>query len=76
MYPSAEVNHLDFYSSNHILISVSLKEGCDILFRKGPKRFMFEYKWMMEDDFNLIMEKWLQHENILDLPIKLSQWSS
>lgn len=75
MYPEAVASHLEFFSSDNSLISVSLKRKCDMLFRKGPKRFMFEHKWMMEEDFPLLMEQWMHYDNITDLPNLLFQFS-
>lgn len=75
MFPSAEVSHLDFFGSDHRLITVSMKIGCDVSFRKGPKRILFEHKWMMEEDFNRVMDQWKDNGNIVELPSKLSHFS-
>lgn len=75
LYPSAEVNHLDYFGSDHKLISVSLHSGCDLQFRLSPKRFMFENKWLAEEDFDSIMEQWQMNSNIDGLTGKLSRFS-
>ncbi|XP_073041675.1 uncharacterized protein [Primulina eburnea] len=75
LYPAAEVSHLDFYSSDHRLISVSLKKGCEVLFKKGPKRFMFEHKCMLEEDFHQVMNQWMHNDINVDLPNALFQFS-
>lgn len=75
MYPLAEVNHFDFYGSDHRLISSTMKLGCEFSSRKWPKRFMFEYKWMMEEDFQLIMDQWSKNEFLDDLSSNLYKFS-
>ncbi|XP_073067166.1 uncharacterized protein [Primulina eburnea] len=39
LFPMAEVVHLEYYSSDHRPISVNLKMGCEVNFKKGQKRF-------------------------------------
>lgn len=52
-----------------------MPSGCTVRLRKGPKRFLFEHKWMLEEDFHLIMDNWNQIHNSVDLPTKLSRFS-
>lgn len=54
---------------------MSVKIGCDVRFRKWSKRFLFEHKWMMEEDFYRVMDQWKDNGNIVDLPSKLSHFS-
>lgn len=51
VFPSAEVVNLDFYGSYHRPISLSLTLPPILNFKRYPKRFTFEHKWLMEDDF-------------------------
>ncbi|XP_073038304.1 uncharacterized protein [Primulina eburnea] len=75
LFPLAEVTHLDFYSSDHRLISISMKMGCEAEFRKRPSRFTFEHKWMLEEDFQSVMDQWKNNVNFMELPSKLNQFS-
>lgn len=38
---------------DHRLISVSMKLGCEVLFRKGPKNILFEHKWIFREGFSI-----------------------
>ncbi|XP_073120983.1 uncharacterized protein [Henckelia pumila] len=75
IYPSADVHNLDFYGSDHRLIMISNNPHLDGRFSKGPRRFTFEHKWMLEEDFPLLLEHWNNGGLPGDLPAKLSTFS-
>lgn len=51
-----------------------MKLESELLFKKSPKRYMFEHKWTLQEDFNEIMTQWQLGDNMDDLPRKLSQF--
>ncbi|XP_075498859.1 uncharacterized protein LOC142537187 [Primulina tabacum] len=50
-FPTAEVEHLAYCGSYHRPIYLTFKSGPLQNLRKCPKRFTFEHKWLLEEDF-------------------------
>lgn len=51
LFPTAEVENMDFFGSDHRPVYIYLRKSCNSNFTKSPKRFTFEHKWLLEDDF-------------------------
>lgn len=75
LFPKVSVTNVDFYGSDHRAISLSMNPLCDVQFRNGPKRFAFEQKWIVENDFSSVIEQWKVCGLHVDLPNKLLQFS-
>lgn len=61
-----------FFGSDHIPIYINLRKICNINFTKFPRRFTFEHKWLLEDDFaDYFQRRWEGLEVSGSLPTKL-----
>ncbi|XP_073060288.1 uncharacterized protein [Primulina eburnea] len=50
-FPTASVENLDYFGSDHRPISLTLVPRAHRIIKKYPRRFTFEHKWLLEDDF-------------------------
>lgn len=69
IYPFAVTTNIDFYGSDHrpILINLCLIESARL--QKRAKRFYFEHKWYLEEDFPPFIHQSCQScDAYLDLP--------
>lgn len=51
LFPHAEFKTLDYYGSDHQALLLSLKQDVNAHFFEGKKRFHFEQKWFLKDNF-------------------------
>lgn len=72
--PSAEVENLAYFGSDHRPMSVVLKSIFLPKIMKYPKRFTFEHKWIIEEDFSEYIKKsWADGRDQVSIPAGLSQ---
>lgn len=72
-FPDAAAKNLAYYGSDHRSVSIILKPILWNHWRKGPKRFTFEHKWFMEEDFSCFFKQsWQDFKDSASLPICLS----
>lgn len=51
-FSSFEVKNLNFYGSDHRPIQITTKQADRSTIQSVQRRFMFEHKWLMEDNFD------------------------
>lgn len=72
----AEAEHLAYFGSDHRPILLVLKKNYIPNMKNLPKRFTFEHKWFMEEDFsNYIKTSWDDSNGAGDLLARLSMCS-
>lgn len=54
-FPSTKAKNLGFFGSNHRPISLHLSSEVSPILKNLPKRFTFDHKWFMEEDFKDIL---------------------
>lgn len=63
---------MDFFGSDHRPIYINLKKSCNGNFAESPKRFPFEHKWLLEDEFaDYFQRSWEGLEVSGSLPTKI-----
>lgn len=71
-YPFATASNLEFYGSDHRPILITLCPGESGSFQKRSKRFYFEHKWFLEEEFpSFLNQSWNSCGTSYDLPTKL-----
>lgn len=75
-FPNWEVSNLEFYGSDHRAILISTQPTYSEQLKKGPYRFTFEHKWLLEEDFSSVIAQWNFSGEFGYLPDKLSHLSS
>lgn len=76
LFPNAEVENLGFFGSYHRPIILSLQPTRPIFSSKTSRRFTFEHKWLLEDDFaDFLKQTWDGTSEYPSLSAKLSLYS-
>ncbi|XP_075485270.1 uncharacterized protein LOC142524991 [Primulina tabacum] len=76
-FPDAEVKHLEFYGSDHRALIMSLKNPLRRNTNPGYRRFTFEHKWLLDEDFEgYFSHKWAALRSNISLPDSLRCCSS
>lgn len=72
IYPNASVMNLEFYGSDHRLILINLCPDNLNGIRKSAKRFYFEHKWFLDENFSHFLHHcWNSGGRSLEIPEKL-----
>ncbi|KAL5776778.1 hypothetical protein ACOSP7_009704 [Xanthoceras sorbifolium] len=73
LFPASQVRHLDYCSSNHRPLLITIKSGVDSTTMdniKWGQRFHFESRWAETEDYlNLIKSRWVNS----DIPNRIQQ---
>lgn len=68
-------NHA-YFGSDHQPISINIHNISSYIVARNPKRYYFEQKWMLEDDFaDCVEQGWSESVLLLNLPDQLSAFS-
>lgn len=66
------MENLGFFGSDHRPVAVQLKPVELFHLNNSPKRFTFEHKWFLEEDFNTIVSNyWEDSQGDYCLPQRL-----
>lgn len=52
LFPSMKAENLEFFGSDHRPIYLNLNVTSIQFLNSYPRRFTFEHKWLLEDDFS------------------------
>ncbi|XP_073121193.1 uncharacterized protein [Henckelia pumila] len=69
LFPSAEVVNLEFFGSDHRPVFLTLCTDDAHILQKRSKRFFFEHKWYLEQDFTPFLKQcWQASSHLGDMP--------
>ncbi|XP_075499819.1 uncharacterized protein LOC142538372 [Primulina tabacum] len=75
-FPEAVLENLGFFGSDHRPVAVQLRPVSSFNLHISPKRFNFEHKWFLEEDFTTIVtNNWEGSQGDYSLPQRLYRCS-